>query len=155
MKSNTTQNQDAPAEQDDWLDHVLGICMCFGEAEEQCWFHLTYERLKKESFDSDVAENLLDKERKAAILAHVDQHIAERVREAFKQGQRVGQYQAADKLYGHVTQLYLFKDSTQPKIMEHLPKVADNLRIDSEKYINHNRKAYGQYVAALSKEQPQ
>jgi hypothetical protein len=78
--------------------------------------------------------------------------ISQKIIEAFRQGQRVGQYQAADKLYGHTTTLWLFKDEpTHPKA-EWAERISDLVK-DCERYMNHNRKAYAKYVAALTTKQ--
>lgn len=80
-------------------------------------------------------------ELKAAATAHI-QAIGDK---AFKEGQRVGQYQAADKLYSHTTTMWMFKDDLEnPKIQ--MPERADNLLKDCEKYLNHNRKTYQEYL---------
>ena len=69
------------------------------------------------------------------------------VREAFKQGQRVGQYQTADKLYGHVTTMWTFRDDNIPEL--NMPDLATDLLRDCEKFLNHNRKVYVEYVKSL------
>lgn len=69
-------------------------------------------------------------------------------KEGFKRGQRVGQYQAADRLYSHVTTMWLFKDNADPKLQ--MPERANDLLKDCEKYMNHNAKVYREYVSELN-----
>lgn len=71
---------------------------------------------------------------------------------AFKHGQRVGQYQAADKLYSYVTSIYLFSGDENPKLKDHAAHNAGEMLKDCEKYMNHNRREYTAYLAQLSKE---
>lgn len=74
-------------------------------------------------------------------------------KEQFKHGQRVGQYQAADKLYGYVTTLWVFKDENDEKTKSINTERADGLLKDCEKYMNHNRKDYTRYLATLKASQ--
>jgi hypothetical protein len=78
--------------------------------------------------------------------------ISQKIIEAFKQGQRVGQYQAADRLYGHTTSLWLFKDNPSNPKAEWPERISDLVK-DCEKYMNHNRKTYAEYVATLTTKQ--
>lgn len=74
---------------------------------------------------------------------------------AFKQGQRVGQYQAADKLYGDVTSIYLFADGgtiKDAKLKRNAADHAEELLKDCEKYMNHNRKTYEAYLKTVRAE---
>ena len=71
---------------------------------------------------------------------------------AFIFGQRVGQYQAADKMYGIIPTLWLFKDSNDLSVMKMNVERTDDLLKECEKYLNHNAKTYGQYLATLNKE---
>jgi hypothetical protein len=74
--------------------------------------------------------------------------ITQQCKEAFERGQRVGQYQAADKLYGHTTTMWLFKDEPSHPKAEWSERINDLVK-DCEKYMNHNRKVYAKYVNYL------
>lgn len=76
--------------------------------------------------------------------------IQQRELDAFKRGQRVGQYQAADRMYGSITQMWLFKDDASPVLNS--PERADIILKDCEKYLNHNRKVYYAYVKELERQ---
>lgn len=78
---------------------------------------------------------------------HIMSLIESHTKAAFKKGLAVGQYQAADKMYGSVTQMWLFKDDVSPVLND--PDRATNLLKDCEKYVNHNRKVYTEYLADL------
>lgn len=65
--------------------------------------------------------------------------------EGFKEGQRVGQYQAADKLYSHIAAIYMFRDGDK-KATAIAESNATELLKDCEKYLNHNSKVYTDYV---------
>lgn len=75
--------------------------------------------------------------------------LAAREREAedrgWREGQRVGQYQAAEKLYHWITTLYLFKDDLNNKKAENPQRITSLLK-DCEKLLNHNSKVYHAYV---------
>lgn len=112
----------------DWLDEILT-----GYAQDYAWSKRT-----KINKPSDFT-----RQAKAAIATKLQQVELE----AFKKGQRVGQYQAADRLYGHITIMWLFKEDKTPKL--EMPERANDLLKDCEKYLNHNVKVYKEYVAHL------
>jgi hypothetical protein len=73
--------------------------------------------------------------------------------EALKHGQQVGQYQAADKLYGDVCHIYMFgdnKDSAKAKSISEWSAVG--LLKDCEAFMNDNSKAYKEYLRHLKQE---
>ena len=82
-------------------------------------------------------------------IAKQEAEAARREREAFNRGQRVGQYQAADRLYSYATTLWVFKydKDEQTKLIN--SERVDGLLKDCERYLNHNRKTYYQYVKEL------
>lgn len=79
------------------------------------------------------------------LLELFHQYAQSKTDEAFERGRAVGQYQAADKMYGSVTQMWLFKDDTSPVLND--PDRADNLLKDCEAYMNSNAAIYQSYIA--------
>lgn len=92
--------------------------------------------------------SIVDIQDRTELLDQLLALIEQQEQDAFKRGQLVGQYQAADKMYGSITQMWLFKDDVSPVLND--PDRATNLLNDCEKYMNHNRKAYEVYLKALS-----
>ena len=75
----------------------------------------------------------------------LERQIEARIAEA----RRVGQYQAANKLYSIVSTLWLFRDD--PAMAKMNIERTDELLKECEKLLNHNRKAYTAYLAQLKK----
>jgi hypothetical protein len=91
----------------------------------------------------DNAENPGEVTEKVMALIRQDREAREDA--AFREGQRVGQYQAADKLYYHTTHMWMFKDD----LMHHsadMPRRISDMNKDCEKLLNHNSKVYHAYV---------
>lgn len=72
-------------------------------------------------------------------------------REAFERGKQVGQYQAADRIYGDVCDLYMFGDNqTSAKAKSISGWSAVNILQHTEAFMNDNSKAYSDYLATLT-----
>lgn len=79
-----------------------------------------------------------------------DAHLQAAVQTAFKQGQAVGQYQAADKMYGDVTQIYMFGDNeSSAKAKSIAGWSATRLLQDCEAFMNENAAVYRDYLRLL------
>ena len=87
-------------------------------------------------------------ERHMRLAKRLHRYTEQREAEALKQGQRVGAYRVAERLYGDVTSIYLFKDDESLKLKENADGHARELLKDCEQYMNDNRKAYTAYLEA-------
>lgn len=81
--------------------------------------------------------------KKAEAIAQLHQHV----QAAFDEGRQVGQYQAANKMYGHVTEMWLFKDNNPPVLNS--VRSAESLLKDCEAFMNDNAAVYQKYLAQL------
>lgn len=78
------------------------------------------------------------------------------LKEEFERGKKVSEYQVAERLYGDVVNIYLFKDGgtiKAPELRENADEHARELLKDCEKYMNSNAKVYSEYVRALIEEE--
>lgn len=103
-----------------------------------------------EQLDNALNEYTPNKNKIKRIIALFEDEKNEAIQLAsdsgFKEGQQVGQYQAADKLYSNATALYMFQDEDSAIARAYLPvKIHDMLK-DCEKFLNHNVKIYHNYV---------
>jgi hypothetical protein len=104
---------------------------------------------REEYFSGAFDPNLLDA--LTAFIKSRDQQIA---LAAHEQGRKVGQYQAADKLYGDVTQIYMFGgNESAAKAKSIAGWSANGLLKDCEAFMNDNNDAYQSHLATLKEQQ--
>lgn len=84
----------------------------------------------------------------------IEQYTATKIAEAEKLGRAVGQYQAADRIYGDVYNLYMFGDNpTSAKAKSIAEWSAVSILQHTEAFMNDNQAAYKDYLTRLTEQE--